>query len=340
MRPSRWTERAAWLVAGLALSGAACGDDAGGAAVCAPGETQICNGAGACEGAQYCAPDGKGWSDCNCGAQAAAPALTACNAVPGECEVPNRLGEPCEADADCGSGWLCWAASARDFLGFQNGPAHGYCTLACSEPEDCQGVDPGAACNVAPGMDRGMCLRSCLSKAPEPRERKCLDRPDLVCWSLPALDLEPYSITTRQLGLCEPACGSDDDCPGRFCDLSSGLCADRAPSGAPIGAGCVLDPDCASGKCLAPVGGAPYCSAPCRFGTLGCGFAETATRRQAACAAPLLVEGGVGEGVGDVGTCLELCDAADPCTLPEWQCVLGSGLPGGRGVCQFVGATP
>lgn len=340
MRRRRWAARAARVLGLLALSCAGCGDDSGGSgpSACVPGQTQLCTGPGACDGAQFCAPDGERWSECDCGSAAATP-LTPGMEAPGTSNVPNRLGATCETDADCGQGWLCWAATARDFLGFADGPAHGYCTLACSRPEDCQGVDPGAACNVADGREQGLCLRGCLSKTPEPRERKCLDRPDLTCWSLPALDIEPFSITTRQQGLCQPSCGSDQDCPEPlFCDLTSGLCTARAPSGAAIGAVCAVDSDCASGTCLSPLGGASYCSAPCRFGALGCGFPETAARPEAACAAPLLAQGGVAEGVGDVGTCLELCDVTDPCSSPEWQCVLAAGLPGGRGVCQFAGS--
>lgn len=337
MRGRHWLGCGARLAALLAIACGACGDS--GDTACTPGETQVCTGPGACDGAQSCSADGGHWSACQCGTSAAVPALTACSASPGGCAVPNRLGDSCETDRDCGQGWLCWAATAHDFLGFTGGPAHGYCTLACSQPEDCQGVDPGAACNVPAGMDQGMCLRGCLSKTPEARERKCLDRSDVTCWSLPALGFEPYSTTTRQQGLCQPSCGSDQDCPGRFCDLSLGLCTDRPPSGAAIGAACASDADCKTGACLTPVGGASYCSATCRFGTLGCGFAETATVREAACAAPLLTEGGVAEGAGDVGTCLELCDASNPCTLPDWQCLIGAGLPGGRGVCQLVGGS-
>jgi hypothetical protein len=73
------------------------------------------------------------------------------------------------------------------------------------------------------------------------------------------------------------------------------------------------------------------------LGTLGCGFDEMASSREAACVAPLVTGGGASEGVGDVGICFELCDLTDPCAQPEWQCLLGQGLPGGRGVCQFVG---
>jgi hypothetical protein len=73
------------------------------------------------------------------------------------------------------------------------------------------------------------------------------------------------------------------------------------------------------------------------YGTLGCGFADAETARDAVCAAPFLAAGGSSEGLGDVGSCLETCDPMAPCTLPDWECVPSNALAGVRGVCQFVG---
>lgn len=36
---------------------------------CAPNETRMCYGPGACQGGQYCLPDGSGFSGCDCGGQ-------------------------------------------------------------------------------------------------------------------------------------------------------------------------------------------------------------------------------------------------------------------------------
>jgi hypothetical protein len=252
--------------------------------------------------------------------------------------LPNRLGVPCELDVDCGAGFLCWSEAPREELGFTGGPAHGYCTMGCTLADDCQQVDPGAACSVPTGRDRGICLRGCLSKEPEPGELKCLDRKDVACWSTAVLGTEPFSVFSRQQGFCMPSCGSDADCSGRFCDLATGLCADAARQGAAIGASCGVDDDCAGGRCMSPVGGSSFCSAACVFGTLGCGFGEADGARSAVCAAPLLTEGGVSEGLGDVGTCLEACVPGAACMSPEWQCIAaaaGSGVPG---LCQFVGS--
>lgn len=322
----------------LALIVVACSGDEEAAAepLCVSGETRLCNGPGGCEGAQYCLPDGMALSECDCGSLAPAPDYSGC-AQQGTCNLPNRLGAPCEADADCGAGLSCWTTASREFFGFEGGPAGGYCTLSCSVADDCQHLDPGAACNVPDGSENGVCVRGCLSKDPEPMERKCLDRSDVACWSLAVVGIQVYSPHFRQQGNCLPACGSDSDCGARYCDLTTGLCVDERREGASIGAECGVDSDCASGFCVSLVAGGSFCSAPCVFGALGCGFAEDALSREAACAAPFLSEGGVSEGIGDVGTCLELCDVTDPCTLPEWQCVTGAGVMGGRGVCQFVG---
>ena len=50
--------------------GAYGGDDSTGGElgdVCVPNETQLCNGPGACQGAQACRADGSGWEPCDCG---------------------------------------------------------------------------------------------------------------------------------------------------------------------------------------------------------------------------------------------------------------------------------
>ena len=43
------------------------------AAVCAPGSTQTCVGAGACNGGQACKPDGSGYEPCDCGSPTRIP---------------------------------------------------------------------------------------------------------------------------------------------------------------------------------------------------------------------------------------------------------------------------
>ncbi len=333
--------RSCWAPALLASALSCSEADSAPARSCVPGETRLCTGPGGCEGAQACLPDGQGLGACDCGSNpvpSSSDAGSECVSAEPGCALPNRLGAPCELDADCGSGFMCWSEAPREELGFSGGPARGYCTLGCTLAEDCQHVDPGAACSVPAGLDRGVCLRGCFSKDPEPGELKCLERDDVACWSTAVLGSEPFSILSRQQGFCSPSCGSDASCPGRFCDLATGLCADEPRQGAAIGSGCRVDDDCASGLCLSPIGGASYCSATCVFGTRGCGFAEASAARSAVCAAPLLSEGGVSEGQGDVGSCLEACEPGSACTSPEWQCAAAAGGFGVPGVCQFVGS--
>ncbi len=45
--------------------------------VCAPGSTQTCVGAAACQGGQACKPDGSGYEPCNCGSPTSAPSTPA-----------------------------------------------------------------------------------------------------------------------------------------------------------------------------------------------------------------------------------------------------------------------
>jgi hypothetical protein len=44
-------------------------------ATCTPNETRVCYGPGACQGGQYCMPDGSGFSPCDCGEHGDAGAL-------------------------------------------------------------------------------------------------------------------------------------------------------------------------------------------------------------------------------------------------------------------------
>ena len=84
---TRWTLSASrslgcWAAHGLALlailSFAACGETVEPEAeeiviVCDPGSTQMCLGAGACEGAQVCVADGSGFGACDCGSSVPSP---------------------------------------------------------------------------------------------------------------------------------------------------------------------------------------------------------------------------------------------------------------------------
>lgn len=178
-----------------------------------------------------------------------------------------------------------------------------------------------------------MCVPSCLSKDPLFSESKCLNRADLTCWSSAAIGQEAFS-NERQGGVCLPSCGSDADCPNRFCDLVTGLCQDVAPSGAAIGEPCTDDTECIGGLCLTFGNGAAVCSAECTYGSGGCGYSAESTSRDAVCALPFLRNALASEGLGDLGLCIEVCDVGSDCTLPNSVCQLAELNTGRAGACD------
>jgi hypothetical protein len=169
----------------------------------------------------------------------------------------------------------------------------------------------------------GLCLRTCLSQDPTTlSENKCLGRRDVACQSEAYLGLAMYS-GNRQRGWCTPQCGSDEDCPGRRCDLARGICVDTVTPGLPIGAKCAESLDCAGRLCIPLAGGESFCSAPCVFGQrLGCGDGRSGART-AGCVAAQVVGFVSTEGIGDVGFCAELCGQTSDCeqaATANWQC--------------------
>src|SRR5262249_4659783 len=86
---------------------------------------------------------------------------------------------------------------------------------------------------------------------------KCRGREDLRC------ALQPDGTS-----LCMPSCGSDAQCPGRYCDLKKGFCVDEPPMGDPPGAKC--DPqamaDTCAGLCVQLGGQQSMCTSPCTLG--------------------------------------------------------------------------
>ncbi len=346
--------------------GLACEDEPASAErVCIPGTTQLCNGPGRCAGVQSCLDSGEGHGVCDCGPTPSAAAVepgpvcsegerrvcygeAGCGGVQVcgangqfadcDCSVQslavNTFGTGCEVDTDCGPDLECWSASAEGRAAFVGGAAHGYCTRTCRLPQDCTGLDPRGVCST-PGADgAGVCLRACLSKDPLSGEAKCLDRVDQICLSTAALGLEPFSTTTRQNGACLPNCGSDEDCSGRVCDLASGYCVDQPATGLAIGAACSVESECAGRVCSAFPSGARFCTAPCAFTSLGCGYASDANPRGASCAVSWFNEGGVTEGRQDLGLCIELCNTSADCAQPDFACDTSQGgPPGSAGAC-------
>jgi hypothetical protein len=318
------------VIAAFALLLGCSSDESPPARLCIPGETRACSGARDCSGAQACEADGQSFGACDCG-----PAADDAGAP--DAEAPHasfvQLGARCEDDSGCGPGLVCWTSGADSFLGRPGGAAGGYCTAACEVAADCAAYDLGSGCAG------GLCMLGCFSKDARPGEGKCLDRPELACWSVAALGLAAFEPTLRQPGICQPSCASDEDCAGRACDLALGLCVDTRLAGAPIGAPCVSADDCAGRLCQPSLDGRSICSGLCSFGTFGCGYADNASPREAMCLVPGVFDATASEGIGDVGLCIELCDTAADCEAPASECILDPQVRGRSGYCVLADPT-
>jgi hypothetical protein len=160
----------------------------------------------------------------------------------------------------------------------------------------------------------------------------------LVCNSEVALGLATFS-GSRQPGWCFPQCGSNEDCPGRLCDLARGVCTDTPAPGLPIGAHCDNRDECAGGLCVATGPNDQFCSAPCVVGQpVGCGYGLTANPRNAACLGPRFAGFLSSEGAWDTGVCAELCAVDSDCEQAAggWVCRLSDGAVerfGRPGIC-------
>ena len=317
--------------------------------VCIPGITLECTGADGCSGAQSCLPDGSALGVCHCSSASAAPEdagtapVNSESAVGDAMPVPsarlalsNLVAAPCTKDEECGPDLRCWSATTRGLFSIQGGAAGGYCTRACRVDADCSSLDLAAGCLLNQAAVP-ICARRCLTHAPRAGEQKCLDRPDLGCYSL-GVEPQAFNPLGREEGACSPVCRTDAECPGGFCDPLTRICIDARSAGAGVGAPCRTAGDCAGNICLATPTGSGVCSVNCVFGTRGCGYEEQAESPGAVCALP--GDGSLG-GVGDVALCLELCDVSSDCSHPDAVCRLDAPAAGRAGYCDFpLAATP
>ena len=112
--------------------------------------------------------------------------------------------------------------------------------------------------------------------------------------------------------------------------------------GAPLGASCMADADCAGNFCLPFNSGAAAgaCSEFCRFGNTssGCQFRVTPLDASAAPAGACLYTSMNGN-TGDLGACGQLCDVPGDCLarFPEYTCVQDPTIKRvfGHGFCGF-----
>lgn len=306
-----------------------CGSDEDGSS-CTPGELQPCQCSGTESGEQACASDGASFGACDCsptgsggsagggngGSAGGNMAGAAGTTDMGPAEFTGATGLPCETDGDCFGGMICSPATAAENPYGTGGVQGGVCTAPCTDSADCLAVDSNSECIALGQAGEGFCRAVCLVGAAGPD--RCSGRFDMAC--VPSNAVDP----SGQIGLCRPLCTSDADCGGgRFCDLGTRLCVDALPTRGPgiIGAACNVATeatDCLSGACLqVEADGSGLCTSICVLGPLaGCGFSEEATPRDAACLLPVndpVV-------IGDVGLCLELCDADTDCEQPNFEC--------------------
>ncbi|HTM46506.1 MAG TPA: hypothetical protein VL137_16215 [Polyangiaceae bacterium] len=225
--------------------------------------------------------------------------------------VMGPVGAKCNRDNDCAAGLTCLTANSSDWLG--GGIANGYCTASCvANPSICAEF-PGTAC--VGNSTIAFCFETCSRGVSTLGGSKCQDREDVAC----------YQPDPNAGAICQPACGTDAQCPqGRHCDLFGGVCVDTAPAGDPIGAAC--DPAAATNTCqgfclgLGPNGGAPgMCSGFCTLGLdyPGCGVDPA---QAPAAGAALCWPGDATDAINDTGLCLQRCNVASDCANPNFVC--------------------
>jgi hypothetical protein len=322
----------------LAQSLTSCGSDDDGGGACEPNQVVACAGPGNCPGDQTCAADGSGFSACTCdgvgaggsagggaGGTANAGAAGAAGSGPSPDDPlfpanAGAVGAPCATDADCPVGpggetpLTCITPNSTVFAG--GGPEGGYCTLPCTDSDQCATVDGPSVCGLQDEAGNGgYCFRLCQ---PGPQGVKCPSAGSACV---------PGPAEVGNIGLCTPVCGSDFACgDGLFCNLAPegmAVCQATERTGGETGAGCTpatADTDCKSGFCIAPDGNPEnaFCTTFCTLGLSdACGYNEaTGLPREAVCAlAPT-----ASADVLDLGLCIELCDLAEDCEQDDWIC--------------------
>jgi hypothetical protein len=307
------------VVAGTPM---ACGHDSSGNS-CVKGQQGKCFGAGQCPGYQVCQADGT-YGACVCG-----DADAGSRPFPHTGPLSGLLGAVCGADADCRHGLQCVTSDSKLIHG--EGPSSGMCLSRCAvgHEELCSSVDATARCLVVDDKgtadtsdDLAYCLPGCTLGDQPASADKCRGRVDLVCTA---------STTGGKTGYCSPSCRSNLDCAPRFCDLGTGLCADSAPSGDPIGASCDPKSSKCAGGCVQQGTSFYECTGLCSYGTQGCGQND---------APPLDYYCSIGAnsvtGDGDLGYCAKLCDCDADCNRPDAICEAQSDLvtrAGRQGMC-------
>ena len=231
--------------------------------------------------------------------------------------VTSNLGLKCSTDAQCGTGFVCATASGST-IG-SGGPQDGMCTLACQTSNDCEAVQPGAACFNF-GTDSATklyCLAACQQGGDASAlPTKCQGRDDFAC-----IDLRDAATSNVPDPFCLPLCTSDEKCgAGLFCNKGSGLCTKTKPTGDPVGTDCnpAATTDTCEGFCIRTTadGVTPQkgtCTEFCA-GFFDCQY--KGSKPGGLCGGPLSDT----FGVLDLGYCLPSCNCTGDCTFPGDLC--------------------
>lgn len=205
------------------------------------------------------------------------------------------VGQPCEADQQCRSGFCIRSSEEGIFTGW----TAGMCTDVCGSKQ----CPEGSACVILSG--EAWCMPSCDAQT------GC--REGYVC--------------NDDWWACLPDCTLGWLCGEGFLCMADGTCQVDMPKLRPVGAACVADSDCAAGWCLEEtdpqlgatgwVGGS--CSLPCGAG-VGCPQGSCVVLEAAGwCLQPC--------GAADMTACREgyVCDPYLHVCLPDcsnegWTC--------------------
>lgn len=245
--------------------------------------------------------------------------------------LPPRIGRQCVTSAECLSPEMCLTANSTAFGG--EGPAKGYCTFNCTNGGDaaCMAIDPDSHC-VQVDEVSAFCLEDCSpgpAGATQFDPDKCHGRMEVAC--------SPLYDSTGSISVtaCVPSCSTDQSCgAGLHCNPKTGLCTSAPVSGLPIGAACTSPLDggvnqCA-GQCngyITAAGDQVYeCSEHCTIGAnTACDWLGPGTGpASAACLYSVASTGPTG--IGDLGSCVKLCDCDSACNAAMRCLPLSSAL--------------
>ena len=303
---------------------AGCGSSAA-AKGCVPGQSIACAGTGACQGNQVCNAEGSGYGECLCGPGTGTGTDGGSQSFPQVGPYSGLLGADCTTAKDCRLGLECVTSASTVVNG--EGPGAGMCLAECLVAHDfCAAVDATAQCVVLDDGgtattedDVAYCLPGCkLGKQPDSAD-KCRGRLDLVCTE---------GVTGSGSGYCRPSCRADIDCAPRFCDLGTGLCADSAPTGDPIGTTCDPNASKCAGGCIAQgnrvfrVQRGLRASSPQATSAEYVGCGNSAVPLDYYCA----IGATTTSGPGDLGYCAKLCDCDADCATANAVCEPGADL--------------